>query len=138
MTHDPDAGPARPRGPVVHRHEPLPAATRSGGGTRFLDRPASAAWTEPVLAQWELVGAGWEDRHPHTETNVVVEGVLHVECEGVEVVLRPGDVVTVPAGVTGRYWAPERARMVSVYGPNPDGAPTPPGREWTVGPATPG
>jgi uncharacterized cupin superfamily protein len=118
-------------GPVVHRHGPLPAS-RAGAGSRFLNRPESGAWTEPVLAQWELTGSGWEDCHPHSETNVVLEGTLHVECDGVEVVLGPGDVVHVPAGTPGRYWAPGYARMVSIYGPNPDGAPTPPGRSWWV------
>lgn len=123
--------PAR-TGPVVHRHAPLTSGTRSGGGTRFLNRPEALAWTEPVLADWELVAAGWEDCHPHTETNVVLEGALHVEYDGVEVVAGPGDVVEVPAGVTARYWAHEYARMISIYGPNPDGLPTPPGRSWTV------
>lgn len=87
----------------------------------------------PVVSEWELVGAGWEDRHPHTELNVVLEGVLHVESGGVEVVLGPGDSVEVPAGATGRYWAPERARMLAVYGPNPQGQPTAPGRGWRTG-----
>ena len=30
----------------------------------------------------------------------------------------------VPAGCTGRYWAPEYARMLAVYGPNPDAVDT--------------
>jgi quercetin dioxygenase-like cupin family protein len=63
--------------------------------------------------------AGWTDHHPHTETNVVLDGRLHVECQGVTVVAGPGDTVQVPAGRAGRYWAPEYARMLAVYGPNP-------------------
>ena len=35
---------------------------------------------------------------------------------------QPG--VRVPAHATGRYAAPERARMLAVYGPNPDAAPS--------------
>jgi len=42
--------------------------------------------------------AGWTDHHPHTETNVVLDGRLHVECQGVTVVAGPGDTVQVPAG----------------------------------------
>ncbi len=118
-----------PRGPIVYRPSSLPAGR---GGTVWLNKPAEAAWTEPVFTQWELRSSGWEDRHPHSETNVVLEGELHVECEGVEVVCGPGEVVTVPAEVTGRYWAPDYARMISIYGPNPTGAPTPPGRTWSL------
>ena len=135
MPENPRAGDAVAAvGPVVHRHGPLPSS-RPGHGSRFLDDPRPTAWTEPVLAQWELTGTGWEDGHPHTETNVVLEGTLHVESEGVEVVLGAGDVVRVRAGVTARYWAPGYARMLSIYGPNPAGEPTPPGRSWRVDPA---
>lgn len=42
--------------------------------------------------------AGWTDHHPHTETNVVLDGRLHVESKGVTVVAGPGDTVQVPAG----------------------------------------
>ena len=131
MTRKDDQHPEAAAPPVVFRRMPPPEV---GPGTRsaFLGMPASRAWTEPVLSFWELSAAGWEDCHPHSETTVVLEGVLHVESAGTEVVLRAGDIAVVPAGSTGRYWAPEHARMVGIYGPNPTGQPTPPGRGWPV------
>ena len=36
----------------------------------------------------------------------------------------PGDLVRVPAGSIGRYWAPRHARMLGIYGPNPDAEPS--------------
>ena len=51
----------------------------------------------------------------------VLEGRLFVACDGETVEAVTGDVVRVPAGSVGRYWAPEYARMVAVYGPNPHG-----------------
>jgi ethanolamine utilization protein EutQ (cupin superfamily) len=38
----------------------------------------------------------------------------------------PGDVVRVPAGHPAYYYAPVHARMLYVYGPNPQGLPA-----WT-------
>jgi hypothetical protein len=32
-------------------------------------------------------------------------------------------MVCVPAGSIGRYFAPKYARMLGIYGPNPDGKP---------------
>jgi mannose-6-phosphate isomerase-like protein (cupin superfamily) len=78
-------------------------------------------WIEPLISEWSLEGAAWEDYHPHAEYNYVLEGELHISVEGEEVVLRVGDSATVPAGKLGRYWAPKFARMLTVYGPNPDG-----------------
>lgn len=117
--------------PVVFRAATPPEV---GPGTRsvFLNLPDSGWWTEPVLSFWELSAAGWEDCHPHSETTAVLQGVLHIESGGIEVVLQAGDIAIVPAGATGRYWAPVHASMVGIYGPNPDGAPTPPGRGWTL------
>ena len=40
------------------------------------------------------------------------------------VVAAAGDTVTVTAGSVGRYWAPEYARMLSIYSPNPRGLPS--------------
>ncbi len=104
-----------------------------------LSRPVGAdadgAWHEPMVSEWELHGAGWEDCHPYSELNVVLEGRLHVESGGVEVVLDPGDAVVVAAGSTGRYWAPRHARMLSVYGPNPEGRRTRSERGWLVEPS---
>ncbi len=83
---------------------------------------AAGAWQLPVLGEWELTGADFTDQHPHDEFNVVLEGELHVEVDGVLVVARAGDTVRVVAGSRARYFAPEHARMLFVYGPNPEGA----------------
>lgn len=72
---------------------------------------------EPALFEWELTGESWTDQHPHTEYNYVIEGHLFVEAGGVTVEAHPGDVVLVPAGATGKYWAPKYARLIAVYGP---------------------
>jgi mannose-6-phosphate isomerase-like protein (cupin superfamily) len=90
--------------------------------SRWVLEPSGAAWDGFALSEWELTAAGWSDRHPHTETNIVLEGELHVEAGGVRVVAVAGDTVTVPAGEVGRYWAPVHARMIAIYGPNPSGA----------------
>ena len=82
----------------------------------------TGAWQLPVLGEWELTGADFTDQHPHDEFNVVLEGELHVEADGVLVVAGPGDMVRVVAGCRARYFAPVHARMLFVYGPNPDGA----------------
>ncbi|WP_227007921.1 hypothetical protein [Pseudarthrobacter sp. AB1] len=37
------------------------------------------------------------------------------------VILKPGDSARVNPGRAGRYWAPVYARMVTIYGPNPEG-----------------
>jgi uncharacterized cupin superfamily protein len=90
---------------------------------RFINsHPAAGAWDDFILSEWELEACAWEDFHPHTETNYVLEGELHIECEGQTVVLKPGDAARVNPGRTGRYSAPVYARMVTVYGPNPQGA----------------
>lgn len=102
-----------------------PAGERSGP-TRshaFLP-PTSEGWQTIALAEWELVGEEWVDEHPHDEFNYVLEGTLFVSCDDVTVEVPRGSVVRVPAGTAGRYWAPERARMLAIYGPNPDGRPS--------------
>lgn len=89
--------------------------------TRWIVSPSADGWPEFALAEWELERAGWSDYHPHSETNIVTEGELFVTCDdGPVVVAAAGDTVTVPAGVVGRYWAPSFARMLAIYGPNPD------------------
>ena len=93
-----------------------------GMSSRAISGSAEGAWTEPVFMEWELAEAQWTDRHPHAEYNYVLEGVLHVECGGTTVVARVGDLVHVPANRRARYFAPRRARMLAVYGANPDGA----------------
>jgi quercetin dioxygenase-like cupin family protein len=70
------------------------------------------------MFEWELTAESWTDEHPHTEYNFVIDGRLFVESGGVTVEALPGDLVQVPAGVVGRYWAPEFARMLAIYGPS--------------------
>jgi len=92
--------------------------------TRWILRPRSDGWTEFALSEWELTAAGWSDHHPHSETNIVLEGELHVESGGVTVIASAGETVITPAGQVGRYWAPVHARMIAIYGPNPAGEDT--------------
>ncbi|MBT0771501.1 cupin domain-containing protein [Kineosporia sp. J2-2] len=92
--------------------------------SRWIFPPEREGWPDFGLSEWSLTGASWSDHHPHSETNVVLEGELHVESGGTTVVARAGDTVTVPPGAQGRYWAPVYARMLAIYGPNPTGAPT--------------
>ena len=66
---------------------------------------------------------GFGDCHPHDEVTYVLEGLLEVDCDGVRVTAGPGDVVRVPAGHPAYYHAPRHARMLYIYGPNPQGLP---------------
>lgn len=112
----------RDRASVVRRVVP---PSPVGGDPRcqpMLDHPASG-WDQAAIGEWELRGSGWGDCHPHDESNYVLEGELVVECEGVELRAGPGDLVHVPAGLPAYYHAPEYARMLYVYGPNPQGRP---------------
>jgi mannose-6-phosphate isomerase-like protein (cupin superfamily) len=104
----------------------------SGSRCRWLLGPPPESWTDFVLSEWELERTGWSDRHPHDEINIVVEGELHVECEGETVVVGPRGTVLVPAGKLGRYSAPVYARMIAIYGPNPDGGKTEFGEYWDL------
>lgn len=124
MSQGTETGTSTPLQPEVHRHAPLVRLNDAWPGmrTRWIAEAPGERWTGTVLSEWELERAGWADWHPHDETNIVVAGELHVETAGTEVVLGPGDSVRVPAGQRGKYWAPEFARMVGIYGPNPTGA----------------
>ena len=77
--------------------------------------------SEPALFEWELTAESWTDEHPHSEYNFVIEGQLFVEAGGVTVEAQAGDVVRVPAGSIGRYWAPRYARLLAIYGPSNGG-----------------
>ncbi len=88
---------------------------------RVIKPPVPVGWSEPALFEWELTAESWTDEHPHSEYNFVTEGRLFVESGGVTVEAGPGDVVQVPAGAVGRYWAPEYARMLAIYGPSGGG-----------------
>jgi ethanolamine utilization protein EutQ (cupin superfamily) len=89
-------------------------------GRSIIDQPGPA-WTGFALMEWELTAAEWTDRHPHDEVNYVLAGELHVESDGETVVAGPGDTVLVHAGSKARYAAPHHARMLAIYGPNPEG-----------------
>ncbi len=91
---------------------------------RWITRPIEGGWSGPVISEWELTGESWTDHHPHDEYVYVLEGRLLIEADSVTVEAGPGDMVCVPAGAIGRYWAPEHARMLSIYGPNPEGKPS--------------
>lgn len=120
----PDRWPAQPLG--VHKPE------WEGLRANLLTPPPTASWDGCVLTEWELRSAGWQDRHDHDEFTYVLEGELHLSCEGEEVVLKQGDVGRVPAGRVGRYVAPNYARMLAVYGPNPTGTEASEIRYWDV------
>jgi mannose-6-phosphate isomerase-like protein (cupin superfamily) len=85
---------------------------------RVIMPPVQGGWSEPALFEWELTGESWTDLHPHSEYNFVIEGQLFVESGGVTVEAHTGDVVRVPAGSAGRYWAPKYARLLAIYGPS--------------------
>ncbi|MFG1477429.1 cupin domain-containing protein [Xanthobacter sp. V4C-4] len=91
--------------------------------TRWFTPPPATGWTEPVLMEWELRGEAWTDSHVHDEYAYVLEGRLLVSCDGETVEATVGDLVRVPAGSVGRYFAPTYARMLGIYAPNPTGAP---------------
>lgn len=100
---------------------------------RWIYPPEPGGWQDFVLSEWELEAVGTSDRHlDHSETNIVVEGELHVECRGRTVVAKPGDVVTVAAGELGRYWAPVYARMFAIYGPSATGSPPQDVDQWEL------
>lgn len=88
---------------------------------RFINSYPEGRWDDFILSEWELEACAWEDFHPHSETAFVLEGELHIESEGKTVILKPGDSARVNPGRLGRYWAPVYARMVTIYGPNPEG-----------------
>jgi mannose-6-phosphate isomerase-like protein (cupin superfamily) len=106
--------------PVVH-----PAGDRGGPTRSHAFIPATAeGWQTVALTEWELIGEEWVDEHPFDEITYVLAGTLYVTCDDVTVEVTAGSVVRVPAGSTGTYSAPDRARMLAIYGPNPDGRPT--------------
>ena len=102
--------------PTIFPRGPYPA--REGSTCRTIIAPVETGWTEPAMFEWELKAESWTDQHPHCEYNYVIEGQLFVDSGGVTVEALAGDVVRVPAGATGRYWAPRYARLLAVYGPN--------------------
>jgi hypothetical protein len=89
----------------------------------ILPAPPSG-WPQLAMGIWELRASRWGDCHPHDEVNHVLAGTLIVECDGVTIEGGPGDTIRVPAGLPASYHAPEYARMLYVYGPNPEGRPS--------------
>ena len=71
-----------------------------------------------MLFEWELAAESWTHRHPHSDYNFVIENQLFVESGGGTLKAQAGDVVRVPAGAIGRYWAPTYARLLAIYGPS--------------------
>jgi quercetin dioxygenase-like cupin family protein len=105
--------------------QPLAA---SAGRCRTIIAPHREGWTQLAMGEWELHAdaPGHGDCHPHDEVNYVLAGLLVVECDGERVEAGPGDVVRVPANRPAFYSTPDQARMVFVYGANPEGLPA-----WT-------
>jgi mannose-6-phosphate isomerase-like protein (cupin superfamily) len=99
-----------------------PLSGRDGPKCRAILPPAQGGWSEPVLFEWELTAESWTDKHPHSEYNFVIEGQLFVESGGTTVEAQAGDVVRVPTGAVGRYWAPRYARLLAIYGPSQGGS----------------
>jgi mannose-6-phosphate isomerase-like protein (cupin superfamily) len=85
---------------------------------RVIIPPVPGGWSEPALFEWELTAEAWTDAHPHSEYNFVIEGQLFVAAGGVTLEAQAGDLVRVPAGAVGRYWAPKYARLLAIYGPS--------------------
>lgn len=121
-------------GPRLHAVEEMGQMIEGmrGARSRWIIEPRPDGWEGFALSEWELTDAGFSDHHPHIEVNLVIEGELHVEANGVEVVAGVGDTVYTPAGVVGRYWAPRHARMIAIYGHNPEGLPTKYLEHWQV------
>ena len=108
-----DSWPAKPMKPMKDEWPRLRC--------RFINADPVGEWDDVILSEWELEACGWEDFHPHTETNFLLAGELHIETDGKTVILKPGDTARVNPGRTGRYWAPVYAHMFTIYGPNPQG-----------------
>lgn len=114
----------------------MPAEKRTTGepkevgvaDARFRIRPllpaSRAGWPQLAMGEWELRATGFGDCHPYDEVNYVLEGQLEVECEGETLLAGAGEVIRVAAGSRAFYRAHDYARMLYIYGPNPDGLPS--------------
>jgi quercetin dioxygenase-like cupin family protein len=97
-----------------------------GNRCRAIIAPHRSGWDQVAMGEWELSAQGFGDCHPHDEVTYVLEGLVEIDCDGERVTARPGDAVRVPAGRPAYYHAPDYARMLFIYGPNPEGRPA-----WT-------
>lgn len=107
--------------PIKFSKEPLTGT--DGPKSRWMIPPKKEGWDGLVLMEWELRAESWTDEHVHDEFAYVLEGKLFVEVDGTVVEATEGDTVQVPAGAIGTYYAPEYARLIGIYAPNPTGAP---------------
>ena len=117
----------RPNGPLVALS---PATPRMKG--RWIVAPKPGGWDDQALSEWELTAAGFADKHPHDEVTFVLEGEVHIRVADTTVVGTRGDTITVPAGSVGHYSAPKYARMLGIYGPNPEGAESESLQYWEI------
>jgi quercetin dioxygenase-like cupin family protein len=124
MSDEESQGSATVDGPVLTNADALQPVSAEWPRmrARWIVKPQPDGWVGYAISEWELIAAGFSDLHPHDEVAFVLAGELHIEANGREVVGRAGDSIRVPAGSIGRYWAPQYARMMGVYGPNPNGA----------------
>lgn len=104
--------------------DPINPAWKGLRGRYITGDPGQGNWDEYLLSEWEFEKVSWGDRHPYDEFNFVLAGELHIEVDGETVMLGPGDSATVSAGTLGRYFAPEYARTITIYGANPQGLPS--------------
>jgi len=107
-------------------HFPSQSLPSGSGACRPIISAKRAGWDQVAMGEWQLFAEGFGDCHPHDEVTYVLEGTLEVDSQGTRVVAHAGDVVRVPAGIPAYYYAPEYARMLYIYGPNPEGQPA-----WT-------
>lgn len=96
------------------------ASARRGGCHPIVDGDG-ARWHQLAMGEWSLLASGWADQHPFDEVNYVLEGHLLVECDGEVLEARAGETIQVFAGSEAHYHAPDFARMIYIYGANPDG-----------------
>ncbi len=68
-----------------------------------------------VLKEGDTSGEYGTDHPQADQTLMVLEGGGSVHCEGQEEILRPGDVVLIPAGAKHQILGPNRT--LSVYAP---------------------
>lgn len=99
---------------------------------RWIIETEKSGWKDNAISEWELKAAGFEDLHPHDEITFVLEGEIHITVDGVEYTGTTGDMIKVPADKVGTYWAPVYARMLAIYGPNPEGKTSEYLRYWEI------